>query len=242
MMKSTYGTGAFMLLNVGEQPVRSKNRLLTTIAYQLKGTRIYALEGAVFVAGAAVKWLRDGIGLIEKADETAAMAAAADPEQAVYFVPALSGLGAPYWDPHARGAISGITGATGRAEIARAALESAAYQTQDLIAAMRADWPQAEKARSVLKVDGGMSANDWFLQFLADIVAAPVERPRVLETTALGAAYLAGLSAGIVPEPESFSQERSTARRFEPAMPEATRLRKLEGWHDAVRRVLTTRS
>jgi len=242
MMKSTYGTGAFMLLNVGEQPVRSKNRLLTTIAYQLKGTRIYALEGAVFVAGAAVKWLRDGIGVIEKADETAAMAAAADPEQAVYFVPALSGLGAPYWDPHARGAISGITGATGRAEIARAALESAAYQTQDLIAAMRADWPQAEKARSVLKVDGGMSANDWFLQFLADIVAAPVERPRVLETTALGAAYLAGLSAGIVPEPESFSQERSTARRFEPAMPEATRLRKLEGWHDAVRRVLTTRS
>jgi glycerol kinase len=239
MMKSTYGTGAFMLLNIGEKPVRSKNRLLTTIAYQLEGKRTYALEGAVFVAGAAVKWLRDGIKLIENAAETATMAAAADDGQAVYFVPALSGLGAPYWDPHVRGAIFGITGATGRAEIVRAALESAAYQTQDLLAAMRADWPQAGTSRTILKVDGGMTANDWFLQFLADIVAAPVERPRVLETTALGAAYLAALGAGVAPEPDVFAAERRAAGHFEPAMPEVARAAKLEGWHDAVRRVLT---
>jgi glycerol kinase len=240
MMKSTYGTGAFMLMNIGGNSVRSRNRLLTTIAYQIAGERTYALEGAVFIAGAAVKWLRDGIGLIEHADETAAFASKADPEQAVYFVPALSGLGAPYWDPHARGAILGITGATGRAEIVRAALESAAYQTQDLIGAMRADWIDAEAARTVLKVDGGMTANDWFLQCLADIVAAPVERPRILETTALGAAYLAGLAAGVAPEPRTFMRERHAARRFEPAMAESTRARKLAGWREAVGRLLTT--
>ncbi|HYM16929.1 MAG TPA: glycerol kinase GlpK [Micropepsaceae bacterium] len=239
MMKATYGTGAFMLLNIGDEPVPSHNRLLTTIAYQLGGKRTYALEGAVFVAGAAVKWLRDGLKIIESAGETAVLAASSDPSQPVYFVPALSGLGAPYWDPHARGAISGLSGGSGRAEIVRATLESAGYQTQDLLAAMRADWQDANAAQTVLKVDGGMAANDWFLQFLADIVAAPVERPTVLETTALGAAYLAGLGSGVAPEPEVFARERKPERPFEPSMEEEMRARKLAGWHDAVRRVLS---
>ncbi len=236
MMKSTYGTGAFMLLNTGDEPVRSKNRLLTTIAYQLGGRRTYALEGAIFVAGSAVKWLRDGLKIIRNAEESAALAAAADLSQNLYLVPAFVGLGAPYWDAEARGALFGITLATGPRDIARATLESVGYQTYDLLAAMRADWPGAAGA-TTLRVDGGMVANDWLLQFLADILGAPVERPAVLETTALGAAYLAGLAAGICPPPDEFKFGRAL-RRFEPAMDEDTRASKLAGWHESVRRVL----
>jgi glycerol kinase len=239
MIKSTYGTGAFALLNTGAEPVASANRLLTTVAYQLAGRRSYALEGAIFVAGAAVQWLRDGLGVITSAGETAALAAVADPGQDVYFVPALVGLGAPHWDPHARGAIFGITRATGPKELARAALESVGYQTRDLIDAMRADWPGAAAADTVLRVDGGMVASDFTLQFLADILGAPVDRPVVLETTALGAAYLAGLAAGVCPPPTDFAATWERERRFDPAMDEATRVRKLAGWRDAVRRVLT---
>jgi glycerol kinase len=195
MMKTTYGTGAFMLLNTGNEPVASDNRLLTTVAYQISGRRTYALEGAIFVAGAAVKWLRDGLGIIRTASETAILAEAADPDQEIYFVPAFVGLGAPYWDPEIRGAVSGITAATGPKELARAVLESVVYQTRDLLDAMRADWTNARKTETILRVDGGMAANDWMLQFLADIPMLPVDRPRVAETTALGAAYLAGPTA-----------------------------------------------
>ncbi len=238
MAKCTYGTGAFALLNTGEEPVASANRLLTTVAYQLNGRRTYALEGAIFVAGAAVQWLRDGLGIIAQAGDTAALAEAADPNQDVYLVPALVGLGAPHWDPDARGALLGITRGTGPKEIARAALESVGYQTHDLLEAMRADWPAAAGADRVLRVDGGMVASDWTLQFLADILDAPVDRPVVLETTALGAAYLAGLSAGICPAPDEFATSWRRERRFSPAMDDATRRRKLAGWQAAVRRVL----
>lgn len=236
MAKCTYGTGAFALLNTGLEPVASANRLLTTIAYQLDGKRIYALEGAIFVAGAAVQWLRDGLGVIRSAGDTAGLADAADPDQAVYFVPALVGLGAPHWDPHARGALFGITRATTPKEFARAALESVGYQTRDLLDAMRRDWPAA--ADTVLRVDGGMVASDWTLQFLADILDAPVDRPAILETTALGAAYLAGLAAGICPKPDEFAMSWKRERRFVPVMDAVTRDRKLAGWRDAVRRVV----
>ena len=189
MMKSTYGTGCFALLNTGPTPVASNNRLLTTIAYQLAGKPTYALEGAIFVAGAAVQWLRDGLGLIAAAAETGGLAAESDPAQEVYLVPAFVGLGAPHWDADARGAIFGLTRGTTRKELARAALESVGYQTRELIEAMKADWPSATD--TVLRVDGGMAASDWTMQFLADILDAPVDRPKVMETTALGAAYLA---------------------------------------------------
>ena len=238
MMKSTYGTGAFALLNTGDVPVASKNRLLTTIAYQLAGKRTYALEGAIFVAGAAVQWLRDGLGIIETARDTAELAAAADPAQQVYLVPAFTGLGAPWWDPDARGAMFGLTRATGPKEFARAALESVGYQTRDLLDAMRGDWPEAAGAETVLRVDGGMVANDWTLQFLADVLDAPVDRPVVLETTALGAAYLAGLAAGLCPPPAEFAAAWRRDRRFTPTMPAAAREAKLAGWRDAVGRVV----
>ncbi|MHA1158527.1 MAG: glycerol kinase GlpK, partial [Alphaproteobacteria bacterium] len=202
MAKSTYGTGAFMLLNTGERPVPSTNRLLTTVAYQLAGRRTFALEGAIFSAGTIVQWLRDGLGIIKSAEETSDLAQAADPEQAVYLVPAFVGLGAPYWDADARAAIYGMTRATGPNEIARAALEAVAYQTRDLLDAMRGDWTAGEGAQSVLRVDGGMVANDWLLQRLADTLGTPVDRPQVGETTALGAAYLAGLAAGVCPAPD----------------------------------------
>jgi len=240
MAKCTYGTGAFALLNTGSEPVDSANRLLTTVAYQLDGKRTYALEGAIFVAGAAVQWLRDGLGVIRAAGDTAALAQGADPDQAVYFVPALVGLGAPHWDPDARGALFGITRATTPKEIARAALESVGYQTRDLLDAMHRDWPAAASADTVLRVDGGMVASGWTLQFLADILDAPVDRPAVLETTALGAAYLAGLATGICPEPDAFAAAWRRERRFAPAMDAATRERKLSGWRDAVRRVITS--
>ncbi|HLN08256.1 MAG TPA: glycerol kinase GlpK [Xanthobacteraceae bacterium] len=240
MAKCTYGTGAFALLNTGSEPVASANRLLTTVAYQLDGKRTYALEGAIFVAGAAVQWLRDGLGVIRAAGDTAGLAQGADPDQEVYFVPALVGLGAPHWDPDARGALFGITRATTPKEIARAALESVGYQTRDLLDAMHRDWPAAGSADTVLRVDGGMVASGWTLQFLADILDAPVDRPAVLETTALGAAYLAGLAAGICPKPDAFAASWRRERRFVPAMDAATRERKLSGWRDAVRRVITS--
>jgi glycerol kinase len=240
MMKSTYGTGCFALLNTGATAVASRNKLLTTIAYQLNGQRTYALEGSIFVAGSAVQWLRDGLGLIGHAAETAALADAHDTTQAVYLVPAFVGLGAPYWNPRVRGALFGLTRNTGPAEIAHAVLESVCYQTVDLWAAMRADWPDAAVASTVLRVDGGMTVSDWMLQRLADLIDAPVDRPVIQETTAVGAAYLAGLGAGVYPEPMRFADSWRLERRFKPAMSEATRARKLAGWALAVKGVLAT--
>ncbi|MEN5084001.1 glycerol kinase GlpK [Bosea sp. TWI1241] len=239
MLKSTYGTGCFALLNTGTQAVTSRNRLLTTIAYQLGGVRHYALEGSIFIAGAAVQWLRDGLGIIEKASDSGPLAAQADPAQAVYLVPAFTGLGAPHWDAEARGAMFGLTRNSGPREFARAALDSVCFQTLDLLEAMRADWPDAEGASTVLRVDGGMVASDWTMQRLADILAAPVDRPEVLETTALGAAYLAGHDAGLLPDPERFADRWRLERRFTPGLGPELRRTLVEGWRDAVRRTLT---
>lgn len=241
MLKSTYGTGCFALLNTGAAPVASQNRLLTTIAYQLDGQPTYALEGAIFIAGAVVQWLRDGLKLIGSAAESQALAEAADPGQSVYVVPAFTGLGAPYWDADCRGAIYGISRATGRAEFARAALESVGYQTRDLYQAMRKDWSAAGGAEAVLRVDGGMTASDWTMQFLADILEAPVDRPQVLETTALGAAWLAGMKAGVLPDAEGFAAAWGLERRFTPTMPPAEVERRYAGWRDAVGRTLSAR-
>jgi glycerol kinase len=236
MVKSTYGTGCFALLNTGEIPVASRHRLLTTIAYRLSGKTTYALEGSIFVAGAAVQWLRDGLGVIGRADEAGALAAEADPHQDVYLVPAFVGLGAPYWDAEARGAIFGLTRASGPKEFARAALESVCYQTADLIEAMRDDWPQSGQAETVLRVDGGMAASDWTMQRLADLLGAPVDRPRIQETTALGAAWLAGHNAGLWPDQDAFAAEWQRDRRFEPDMAADVRLSRIARWRDAVRR------
>lgn len=240
MMKSTYGTGCFALINTGSTAIRSRNRLLTTIAYQLNGQRTYALEGSIFVAGAAVQWLRDGLGIIKHASETGPLAEAADPSQKVYLVPAFVGLGAPFWDADARAALYGMTRNTGPKELARAALESVCFQTLDLLEAMRADWAQGSGAETVLRVDGGMTASDWTMQRLADILAAPVDRPTIGETTALGAAYLAGLTAGILPDPERFADRWRLERRFLPRLDEVKRQEKILGWRDAVRRTLTS--
>jgi len=237
MIKSTYGTGCFVVLNTGEEAVRSKNRLLTTIGYRLGGKNTYALEGSIFVAGAAVQWMRDAMGLIESAEETGKLARKADINQDVYLVPAFTGLGAPHWDGEARGAIFGITRATGPAELSKAALESVCYQTRDLLDAMRGDWQQV--GETVLRVDGGMVASNYTMQFLADILNAPVDRPVILETTALGAAYLAGLRGGLFPPPEQFSRTWKRDKRFTPSLDEEIRIRKYQGWQDAVRRTLT---
>jgi glycerol kinase len=237
MMKSTYGTGCFALLNTGDTPVASENRLLTTVAYQLAGKRAYALEGAIFIAGAAVQWLRDGLKLVKKAADTGALAARADPNQQVYLIPAFVGLGAPWWNAEARGALFGLTRATGPAEIARAALESVCYQTRDLLEAMRRDWGRGGK--TVLRVDGGMTASDWTMQRLADILDAPVDRPKVLETTAIGAAYLAGLQAGLCPPPAQFAGTWKSAKRFNPKMKPAERARKYAGWQAAMHKLLS---
>jgi glycerol kinase len=240
MIKSTYGTGCFALLNTGTTPVASKNKLLTTIAYQLKGKRCYALEGSIFVAGSAVQWLRDALKIIKQAAETGPLAEKSDSAQSVYLVPAFVGLGAPYWNPRVRGALFGLTRNTGPAEFAHAALESVCYQTCDLWEAMRADWPEAKAANIVLRVDGGMTASDWTMQRLADLLNAPVDRPVVQETTALGAAYLAGLAAGVYPEPEKFADHWRLEHRFKPNMSAATRERKLKGWQRAVKGVLAS--
>ncbi|WP_018001362.1 glycerol kinase GlpK [Paracoccus sp. N5] len=232
MMKSTYGTGCFALLNTGTERVPSSNRLLTTIAYRLEGRTTYALEGSIFIAGAVVQWLRDGLKIIRHAAETQPLAEAADPSQELLLVPAFTGLGAPYWRPDCRGAIFGLTRNSGPAEFARAALESVGFQTRDLLEAMRADWPGA--GDSVLRVDGGMVASDWTMQFLADILGAPVDRPRVTETTALGAGYLAGLRAGLCPPPGEFARNWALDRRFEPGMPPEHREVRYKGWKKAV--------
>ena len=239
MMKSTYGTGCFALMNTGTTLVRSKNRLLGTIAYQLNGQPTYALEGSIFVAGAAVQWLRDGLGIIESADQTQKLAETADKEQSVILVPAFTGLGAPYWDADCRGAIFGLTRNSGPKELCKAALESVGYQTRDLIEAMVGDWKGAGKD-NVLRVDGGMCASDWAMQFLADILGAQVDRPKGLETTALGAAWLAGSFVGVYPDQSEFAANWALDRRFEPAMDETQREAKYTAWKDAVRRTLTT--
>jgi glycerol kinase len=239
MMKSTYGTGCFALLNTGPDMVTSKNRLLTTIAYRLGGKTTYALEGSIFMAGASVQWLRDGLKIIKSAAETGIMAAKADPAQAVYLVPAFVGLGAPHWDAAARASLHGMTRNTGPDELAKATLESVAYQTRDLLDAMKKDWKAKTGAQTVLRVDGGMVASDWTMQCLSDILDAPVDRPKVLETTALGAAWLAGSKAGVWPGMAGFAKGWSRDRRFTPVMDAATRKAKLKGWHDAVRRTLS---
>ena len=238
MVKSTYGTGCFALLNTGRDAIASRHRLLTTIAYQLGGVRHYALEGSIFVAGAAVQWLRDGLGIIAAASEADGLAATADPGQSVYLVPAFVGLGAPHWDRDATAVLTGMTRGTTRKELARAALEAVAYQTRDLLDAMRADIGSAWNGEPapVVRVDGGMTASDWTMQFLADMLHAPVDRPRVLETTALGAAYLAGLSAGLYAGTDAVAALWAQERRFEPTMPVRTRDEKYRGWQDAVAR------
>ncbi|SMF75015.1 glycerol kinase [Xaviernesmea oryzae] len=238
MLKSTYGTGCFAVLNTGKDMCRSKNRLLTTIAYRLNGETTYALEGSIFIAGAAVQWLRDGLGIIERASQTGELAREADPQQEVYLVPAFTGLGAPHWDAEARGAIFGLTRATGPAEFARAALEAVCYQTRDLLDAMRKDWRNSN-GETVLRVDGGMVASDWTMQRLSDLLDAPVDRPTILETTALGAAWLAGSKAGVWPDRKAFAKSWARQRRFEPEMDEKTRAAKIRGWKDAVKRTLT---
>ena len=232
MMKSTYGTGCFALLNTGAEMVPSSNRMLTTLAYRLGGKPTYALEGSIFIAGAVVQWLRDGLRTIGAAPETQALAEAADEAQGVILVPAFTGLGAPYWRPDCRGAVFGLTRNSGPAELARAALESIGYQTRDLLEAMRADWGGA--AEGVLRVDGGMVASTWTMQFLADVTGAPVDRPMVTETTALGAAYLAGLQVGLCPEPARFAESWALERRFMPQMPVAERDAKYARWKRAV--------
>jgi glycerol kinase len=237
MVKSTYGTGAFALLHTGAEPARSQHRLLTTLAYRLQGETAYALEGSIFIAGAAVQWLRDRLYAVAAADETAYLAERADPRQRVYFVPAFAGLGAPYWSAHARGALSGLTAEGGLAEIARAVLEAVGYQTRDLARAMTSDCGLKIDA---IRVDGGMAASDWTMQFLADILPARVERPAMLETTAWGAAYVAGLARGLCPAPSEMMARWSAARSFAPAMAEAEREERYAGWQRAVAGVLTS--
>jgi glycerol kinase len=233
MLKSTYGTGCFALLNTGDKPVASKSRLLTTIAYQLDGKPTYALEGSIFVAGAVVQWLRDAAGMITDAKDTQALAEQADPEQEVIIVPAFTGLGAPYWNPDCRGAMFGLTRNSGPAELARAALESVGFQTRDLLEAMHADWQGAD-TDPTLRVDGGMSANDWAMQFLSDIIDAPVDRPTVLETTAMGAAWLAGQRAGLYPDMAGFAKNWAIDCTFVPAMKSDKRDARYAAWKRAV--------
>jgi glycerol kinase len=261
MMKSTYGTGCFAVLNTGATAITSRHRLLSTIAYRLGGETTYGLEGAIFIAGAAVQWLRDGLRVVPTAAATGPMAEAADAGQDVILVPAFVGLGAPHWDADARGALFGLTRDTGPNELARAALESVCFQTLDLLDAMRADCRDNDRVGrdwgdladtalragkdgsgftdTVLRVDGGMVASDWTMQRLADILGAPVDRPTILETTALGAAYLAGLQSGLYPEPQAFASRWALDRRFTPAMDDATRRRKIAAWRDAVGRTVS---
>jgi glycerol kinase len=233
MIKSTYGTGCFVVLNIGDTFVRSKNRLLTTLAYRLDGKPTYALEGSIFISGAAIQWLRDGLKLVRNAGESDALARGIEDTSGVYLVPAFTGLGAPHWDPDARGAIVGLTRDSGIAEIVRAGLEATVYQTRDLMAAMAEDGV----APAAIRVDGGMVVNDWVMQFLADQLGTPVERPTVTETTALGAAYLAGLTVGVFKSTADIARRWQCQHRFAPAMPEAQRARLYAGWKDAVRRV-----
>jgi len=232
MIKSTYGTGCFMMLNTGTKALPSKNKLLTTVGYRLDGVTTYALEGSIFIAGAAIQWLRDGLGIIKSAEETEAMARALDDNQGVYLVPAFTGLGAPYWDPEARGALYGLTRDSGPDSIARAALESVCYQTMDLLNAMRSDGASLNTVR----VDGGMVNNNWLSQYLADVLNIPVERPQQTETTALGAAYLAGLQVGVYDSLDDLTSNWQQESEFTPSMEASVRDGLTSGWADAVRR------
>jgi glycerol kinase len=251
-VKSTYGTGCFALVNTGTKVPRSRNRLLATALAGSSGERErserlavrpnkkaqYAIEGSIFIAGAVVQWLRDELGVIASAPESEALAKRAKPADGLYFVPAFTGLGAPYWDPKARGAILGLTRDTGRPEIVRAALDAVCFQTRDLLEAMRRDMASAGLKRlKALKVDGGMVANDWFCQRLADLTGLPVDRPKVTETTALGAAYLAGLGAGLFRDAKDISRRWQLDRRFEPLLRNVERDRLYAGWMLAVSRV-----
>ncbi|MGB5706574.1 MAG: glycerol kinase GlpK [Arenicellales bacterium] len=234
MVKSTYGTGCFMVMNTGDTPVKSSNQLLTTVGYRLNGEVTYALEGSIFNAGTAIQWLRDGIHLIDHVHEVEELVSSIGSNEGVYMVPAFTGLGAPHWDPHARGAILGITRDTGIAHLVRAALEAVCYQTRELIDAMVAD---SGKSMSRLRVDGGMVANKWLLQFLADILYVEVEKPEVIETTALGAAYLAGLNHGIYQSTEEIAELWQKAHQFTPRMDSAQRQRLTAEWEHAINRV-----
>lgn len=234
MVKATYGTGCFMVMNTGSEIVHSKKRLLATLAYRINGQPTFALEGSIFIAGAAVQWLRDAVKLIGTAAESEKWAREVEDTHGVYLVPAFTGLGAPYWDPEARGAIVGLTRNSGIGEIVRAALESVCYQTRDLLEAMEADGAAPPAA---LRVDGGMAGNDWVMQFLADILATPVERPTITETTALGAAYLAGLGCGLYRNLEEVTAHWERNQRFEPDMSIERRGRLYGGWREAVGRV-----
>lgn len=233
-VKSTYGTGCFMVMNTGDRPVVSSHRLLTTVGYRLGGRTTYALEGSIFVAGAAIQWLRDGLKLIRHADETEALAEQVGDQSGVYLVPAFTGLGAPYWDPQARGAIFGLTRDTGIAEIVTAGLQSVCFQTRDLLEAMTAD---GAIATSALRVDGGMVVNNWMVQALANTLGVPVDRPQVTETTALGVACLAGLQQGLFLSLEAIAARWDCGRSFQPAMPEERREELYSGWLDAVSRI-----
>jgi glycerol kinase len=238
MMKSTYGTGCFALLNTGTTAVKSKNRLLTTIAYQIDGVPTYALEGSIFVAGAVVQWLRDGLGIIANAADADGLAQRADSSQNVILVPAFVGLGAPYWNADCRGATFGLTRGTGPAEMVRAALESVGFQTRDLLEAMNADW-QSTAVRPTLRVDGGMAASDWTMQFLADIIDAPVDRPHLTGTTVLGVAWLAGYRAGLYPDMTEFAARWKVESTFSPAMSPETRNSRYAAWGRAVAATLS---
>ena len=237
MVKSTYGTGCFVLINTGYEPVKSNNKLLTTLAFQVNGKTCYALEGSIFIAGAAVQWLRDGLKFIESAEQSETLAMKAEDSQDVYLVPAFVGLGAPHWDPDCRGALFGMTRNTGPAEITKATLESVCYQTSDLLSAISKDL--GESKLSAIRVDGGMAASNWTMQMLSDLVELPVDRPKNLETTALGAAYLAGMQVGFYPPMDEFSESWQSESLFNSKMKEELRARKLAGWKDAVRRTLS---
>jgi glycerol kinase len=235
MVKSTYGTGCFMLLNTGTQAVKSKNQLLTTIAYRLNNQVTYGLEGSIFCAGATVKWLRDTLKIIHTADETEELAKSVSDTGGVYLVPAFTGLGAPYWDPDARGAMVGLTRNSDRNHIVRAALEAVCYQTRDLLDAMLKDGVEQLKS---LRVDGGMAANNWLLQFLADILNLEVQRPKYIETSALGAAYLAGLQVGIFQSLDEIKTLWQSDRKYQPSMPFNLQKSFYKGWQQAINRVL----
>ena len=235
MTKSTYGTGCFMLVNTGREMVSSKHRLLTTPAYRLNGETAYALEGSIFVAGAAVKWLRDGLGVISDAAETGSMATSVPDSHGVYMVPAFVGLGAPYWEPDARGAIFGLTLNSTQAHLARAALESVAYQSLDLVDAMARD---GAAQADTIRIDGGMAANTWLCQFLADVLQVPVERPQNIETTALGAAFLAGLATNVWADLGLLERTWKRRDRFEPRMPADQRGSLIAGWRSAMKKTL----
>ena len=239
MMKSTYGTGCFALLNTGESIVRSKNKLLTTIAYQFDGKPTYALEGSIFIAGAVVQWLRDGLKIINSAAETQDLAKNADIDQQVIIVPAFTGLGAPYWNADCRGAIYGLTRNSGPAELAKAALECVGFQTRDLLEAMQSDWQGDNQEKSVLRVDGGMTSSDWAMQFLSDIINVCVDRPKTLETTAVGAAWLAGSAVGFYPSFDEFSRLWKSESHFVPMMQEDERERKYSAWKSAVKATIS---